>query len=99
MKLRGKTVLRIEMFEGIANVLTFISLIILVIALGKIMFSGFQEWQKDLFLYSTGRADQTDQSLPIQTGSSSHLGELSGFGKDYFSAQKFKTSPGHTYHV
>lgn len=53
MKLGGRATIRIALIEGIANVLTFISLIIFIIALGKIMFSGFLEWQKDFFLYST----------------------------------------------
>lgn len=51
MKLSSKTALRMALIEGIANILTAISLIGVIVSLGKIIFSGYNGWQKDLFVY------------------------------------------------
>ena len=53
MKLSEKTTLTIALIMGIANLLTAISLIGVIISIGKILFSGFYDWQKELFVYSS----------------------------------------------
>lgn len=52
MKLKQKTILVIATIEGAAKIFIAISIISLIVALVKILLSGFLTWQKDLFIFS-----------------------------------------------
>lgn len=53
MKLSRKTTVAIALIMGIANLLVAISVVGVIVSIGKILFSGFQYWQKDLLVYSS----------------------------------------------